>query len=164
MPEDSGFLGLGKVGRFVRSVFSRDILARTGLDKLVTTIRERVGQITTPEVEQIQRQAQELEAAPSISDQVEADNLIPYSMMRERGDLKMTKNAQYRTRMKVVDPETGQSEFVYRSIASDQHFTESGIKSLARELFTSGGAGYEFEIEEVVLEDVWIQPGAQLVW
>jgi len=76
----------------------------------------------------------------------------------------MTKKAQYRLALTVTDSATGQDALVYRSIATDKHFDKRGIISLAETLFTSGGPGYEFEISDIQLNDVWIRPQARLEW
>lgn len=93
---------------------------------------------------------------------LEDDTLVPYSMMNEQTGVSLTMRAQYRLRLTVQDPETGQMSYVYRSIADDVHYTKGEIESFAESLFQMGGEGYNFNIVETTLHDVWLEPGGRL--
>lgn len=90
------------------------------------------------------------------------DDLIPYSLMNSDTGITLTNKAQYRLRMTVRDGETGELSYVYRSIGDDQHHTRGFIEEFAQTMFSMGGAGYNYDIIETVLHDVWLTPGASL--
>jgi len=93
---------------------------------------------------------------------VAVDELVPYSLMNSDTNIRLTNNAQYRLRMTVVDNETGELSYLYRSIGDDQHHTRGFIEEFAETMFSMGGAGYNYNIVETVLHDVWLTPGAHL--
>ena len=90
------------------------------------------------------------------------DELVPYSTMNADVNITLTNTAQYRLRMTVEDKETGELKYVYRSIGSDEHHTKGYIEEFATSLFSMGGEGYEYNIVETVLHDVWLTPGGHL--
>ena len=90
------------------------------------------------------------------------DELVPYALMNEQSDIRLTNSAQYRLRLTVLDPETQTLQYVYRSLSSDEHFTRGYIEEYASTLFSMGGEGYNFSILQAELHDVWIRPGAKL--
>lgn len=94
--------------------------------------------------------------------EVGQEQLIPYSLMNEVDDIQMTMTAQYRFRMTVRDPETGELGYVYRAVSSDEHWTRGTAEDFASTLFAMGGEGYSFDIVETELHDVWLTPGGRL--
>ena len=93
---------------------------------------------------------------------VDRDDLIPYGYMNETHGVKLTNTAQYRLIMTVRDPKTRELSYVPRSIGADEHFDRGYIEDFASSLFSMGGEDYEFDIVEIVLDDVWLTPGGNL--
>jgi len=91
-----------------------------------------------------------------------SDQLVPYSLMNADTNITLTNTAQYRLRMTVRDPESGDLSYVYRSIGSDEHYAKGYIEEFATAMFQMGGEGYNFDILETVLHDVWLTPGGHL--
>lgn len=90
------------------------------------------------------------------------DELIPYSLMNDTHGVKLTNTAQYRLRMTISDSETGKLSYLYRSIGDDQHYAPGYIEEYAQSMFAMGGAGYNYDILETVLHEVWLTPGGHL--
>ena len=91
-----------------------------------------------------------------------ADQLVPFGLMREDHGAQLSMKAQYRLRLDVIDPDTGELTSIYRSLATDTHHTTNEVQDFAAQLFSSGGQNYDWEIDTVELEEVWLAPGSTL--
>jgi len=94
--------------------------------------------------------------------ELSADQLVPFGLMREDHGAELSMKGQYRLRLDVIDPDTGELTSIYRSLATDTHHTTNEITDFAGQLFTSGGENYDWEIDTIELEEVWLQPGSTL--
>jgi hypothetical protein len=94
---------------------------------------------------------------------IKPGDLVPYGFMNDTHDVTLTNTAQYRLRMTVRDKKTGELSYVHRSIGDDKHFTRENIEEFCSTLFAMGGEGYEYDILESNLIDVWIRPGESLI-
>lgn len=93
---------------------------------------------------------------------IPSDGLVPYSLMNADTNITLTNTAQYRIRMTVIDKDTGEAEYLYRSIGSDEHHTRGFIEEFASTMFSMGGKGYDYNIVASELHDVWLTPGGHL--
>ena len=147
---------------FIRNNIADELWRTESGASILDSLRNLGLGINTQDFYNIRSQKLEEFERREIFETLHPDQLIPYADMTERDDIHMTMDAQYRLRMTVYNPDIDDTEFVYRSIADDRHYTKREIEGMAEGLFSMGGEGYNFSIENVELEDVWIRPNTRL--
>ena len=88
------------------------------------------------------------------------DGLIPISSMTEKPGVRLSQLVQYRMKLTIIDPDTGEIDDVYRSLSSNQHYTKHELIALAENVFDTTLYPDLGDIISIDLNEVWRQPGA----
>lgn len=161
-PQDDPFTTSKTRRNFIKySISENDWMTQSGASIMRSLQEGGIGIRKTDFLEIRREKLDEIERKEGFL-QLGPDQLIPYHMMNMDTNITLTNAAQYRLRLTVQDPESKELSYVYRSIGSDDHYTPGEIEQFASSLFSMGGEGYEFNIVETTLHDVWLTPGAKL--
>jgi len=88
------------------------------------------------------------------------DTLIPVSDMIEKPGVQLSQLLQYRFAIQTIDPNTGETDTIYRSLATNDHWSKNEAIDMADNMFAAEGSIYDHNVTGISVEEVWRQPGA----
>ena len=90
------------------------------------------------------------------------DQLVPRAWMNEVPKGLLTSNALYKYKVQVANLETGEVETWTRAISSNQHLTPQEVLDFGTNLVISKLYGYNYEMMDMHVSEVWVTEGAIL--
>lgn len=134
----------------------------TGLSgsELLRQLRDIGVSIRTQDFFQVRREVLGLQLHQEAIGQLGADRLVPAALFNESHGLELSQDFQYRFRIAVRDPVTGEITEFMRALSSSEQLTKAEAEAEMADMQAESAETYGYEVESVSLFNALAQPGA----
>ncbi len=128
--------------------------------EMLRQLRDTGVEIRTTDFFQVRREVLGLALHEEAIAALKPDTIVPAALFNERHGLELGQDFQYRLRIAVRDPETGQVTTITRALSSSEQLSKAEGEAEMLEMQAESAELYGYEIESVQLFNALARPGA----